>query len=121
MSLTVNDINYSWSVRNLMVVSSKEGYNNVVERVFWTLRGTYTDNTGKVYSYDLEDISTIKFDVTNATFMDFKSIPAETLISWVIDKENTRFRNVEWRKGQVLEKINELINPTFQIIEPKWL
>lgn len=121
MSLTVSDINYSWSIRNLMVVASKDGYNNVVERVYWTLRGSYADTDGKSYSYDLEDSSTIKFDVSNTTFTDYQTIPANTLINWVIEKENTRFRDIEWRKKQVLDKIQEQITPTFQLIKPTWL
>ena len=85
---------------------------NVVTRVSWQLIGKYTDPITKQEHFSsVEDVTTLKF-VDAAGYIPFQNLTEQDIITWVENRENQRTRNIEWRKGKVLELLKEKVNPT---------
>lgn len=116
--MTINDVQFVMKVRRLQVNPDNGFKENVVHRVDWALFGSYIDPvTGQEHIASVEDVTTLKF-VDAAGYIPFENLDEETLLTWVQARENQRTRNIEWRKGKVLEILKEKIKPTNVSIEP---
>lgn len=110
--MTINDVQFEMKVRRVQVNPNNGTKENVVHRVDWTLFGKYIDPvTGQEYISSIDDVTTIKF-VDAAGYIPFENLTEPDLITWVENRENQRTRNIEWRKGKVLDLLKEKVTPT---------
>lgn len=110
--MTINDVEFSMKIQKAQVNPNNGIKENVVTRVSWQLIGKYTDPVTKQEHFSsVEDVTTLKF-VDAAGYIPFANLTEQDMIAWVEARENQRTRNIEWRKGKVLELLKEKVNPT---------
>ena len=98
-------ITYRWEIIRLQVKPSADGQQNVLYRIHWRLWGKLVDETG-VYESSIEDSTTLMFNPNNG-FLAFDELVQNhnVIVGWIEDRENSRQRNMAWRK----EKLNALV------------
>lgn len=110
--MTINDVEFLMKIQRVQVNPNHDVKENVVTRISWQLQGKYTDPvTGQEYISSVEDVTTIKL-VDAAGYIPFENLTEQDLVSWVEARENQRTRNIEWRKGKVLDLLKEKVKPT---------
>jgi hypothetical protein len=110
--MTINDVEFLLKVQRLQVNPDNGTKENVVHRVTWQLFGKYIDPvTGQEHISSIEDVTTLKF-VDSPDYIPFENLTEPDLVAWVEARENQRTRNIEWRKGKVLELLKEKVKPT---------
>lgn len=110
--MTINDVEFLMKIQRVQVNPNHEVKENVVTRVSWQLQGKYTDPvTGQEHIATLDDVTTIKL-VDAAGYIPFENLTEQDLVGWVEARENQRTRNIEWRKGKVLDLLKEKVTPT---------
>jgi len=98
-------ITYRWEILRLQVQPTSNGRENVLYRVHWKLWGKIVDETGE-YESSIEDVTTLRFN-PNDGFLPFEELVQNhnVIVGWIEDRENSRQRNMAWRK----EKLNALV------------
>lgn len=110
--MTINDVEFLMKIQRVQVNPNHDVKENVVTRVSWQLQGKYTDPvTGQEHIATLDDVTTIKL-VDAAGYIPFENLTEQDLVGWVEARENQRTRNIEWRKGKVLDLLKEKVTPT---------
>ena len=110
--MTINDVEFLMKIQRVQVNPNHDVKENVVTRISWQLQGKYTDPvTGQEHIATLDDVTTIKL-VDAAGYIPFENLTEQDLVSWVEARENQRTRNIEWRKGKVLDLLKEKVKPT---------
>jgi len=110
--MTINDVEFSMKIQKAQVNPNNGIKENVITRVSWQLVGKYIDPVTKQEHFSsVEDVTTLKF-IDAAGYIPFQNLTEQDIIAWVENRENQRTRNIEWRKGKVLELLKEKVNPT---------
>ena len=110
--MTINDVEFSMKIQKAQVDPNNGIKENVITRVSWQLVGKYIDPVTKQEHFSsVEDVTTLKF-IDAAGYIPFQNLTEQDIIAWVENRENQRTRNIEWRKGKVLELLKEKVNPT---------
>lgn len=114
-------IDYTFKIINLHVIPNFNGNANIIKQVSWAIIGTYTDAEGKVYTYQHDQATTFKLN-EEQTFIPSDQLDAATVQGWVEAIENTKFRNIQWLKDNIVQvRINDMVSlSTPKIVKPFW-
>jgi hypothetical protein len=109
--MNINDIKFTWMVYDLHVAPSANNQSNVILKTNWTLHAGYTDPvSGNFFEEELLGTSIFKFDESKP-FIPFENLNQDVVLGWIIEKENTKQRNVAWKYDDMAKKLEEKVNP----------
>jgi hypothetical protein len=109
--MNINDIKFTWMVYDLHVAPSANNQSNVILKTNWTLHAGYTDPvSGNFFEEELLGTSIFKFDESKP-FIPFENLNQDVVLGWIIEKENTKQRNVAWKYADMAKKLEEKVNP----------
>lgn len=112
------DINYTWKVTDLHVAPTISGQMNVVLKAAWELTGTYIALDGTEYSYTYNSMTVLQPYQEGTPFTPFENLTPELVWSWIEAKENTKKRDINWIKTNLINvRLNEKVNPSEVIIK----
>jgi hypothetical protein len=114
------DINYTWKIADLFVAPTASGQTNVVLKASWELIGTHIALDGAEYSYTYTSTTVLQPYEQGAPFTSFQDLTPELVWSWVQAKENTKKRDINWIKNNLIAvRIDEKVNPK-EIMIKNW-
>ncbi len=105
-------ISYIWKIGQLQIVTSKNGLNNVVQSVNWSLSAVDGDCSVETSA------NTWLEDADPSKFVQFQSLDEATVISWVQDAIDSAALNSFKNNLNVL--LEEKKNSKNKTVSPPW-
>jgi len=107
-------ISYTWNIVSLDTYPEKEGLNNVVFTIHWTLTGDDGEgHTGSTYG-----TSAVELD-SNSTYTPYADLTKEQVVDWA--KNNLGRITVAELESRIASIISEQINPTVESPALPWV
>lgn len=99
-------ITYDWNCKNVEVIPEKDGFTNVIFRVYWVVTGTSDDSEPIIATmFGVESLNTD--NITD--FIPFEDITNEQVTSWVTN--NIGDEEVASIKEDINRQIEQVKNP----------
>jgi hypothetical protein len=115
MTLSINDIQYTFTITKLEMYPTFENYVNVVFSVHWKYEGVYTQSgTDKIYKNSITGNQSINTNDLQE-FIPFEQLTKETVMSWISDSlDYTMFQTIIFNHIQDQMVIREFVNPPWE-------
>jgi hypothetical protein len=105
-------ISYVWKIGELKIETSKDGLNNVVQGVIWTLSAVDAD-------FSVETVAdTFLNDPDPSKFVQFESLDEATVLSWV--QQSLGETLVESFKANLRVMLEEKKSSANKTVSPPW-
>lgn len=104
MSVTVNDVEWSWAIRRVSVKKSSDNLLNVITSATWLLEAEYIDVESKEqYVKGYADVTELSAPDEN-NFIGYDQITNDVVVSWIEEVEKERLDAI---KEKIILKINQ--------------
>lgn len=104
MTITTNNVEWTWFIRRVSVRKSLDNFSNVITSASWALKAEYIDIENKE-QYVEEYCSTSKFNLPSETnFIEYEYIDDDIIISWIQIEESESIGSIE---EEIISKLNE--------------
>lgn len=105
-------VSYIWKINQLQIATSKDGLNNVVQNVLWTL-------SAKDEEVSVETVAeTLLQDADPSKFVQFDLLDEATVLSWV--QQSMGQELIESFKANLLVLLEEKKSSTVKLVNPPW-
>jgi hypothetical protein len=112
----LDSINFTWNITNLSYAPQSNGQNNVVNAVWWTLKGVDANTNANSF---IAGIAPIAYDA-NSTFTAYSDLTQNTVITWVTEAYgNTYVDDMKTKLGWRIFYKNA--NSAVTVATPPWV
>jgi hypothetical protein len=105
---------FSWDIKHFDVVPNANGMENVITRIHWEYKGSYTDNNGTPYSQLIYGVADINAP-DPMSFVPFSQISFEQATNWL-----HKVLNVPDLQNTITVLMNNRINPPVITMSVPW-